>query len=251
MEARTGRRCWAQALGGRVAGSPNLAAAGGRRLVLVGSYDACLGALDERDGTPVWAIEAEDYTHGTPAVAGEVAVAGSCDGRVYVVALSNGAVVARVEAGSHVPNSPAADTNLSVVRTYEGEMVAIEPRGGAIVWRTTLPGSAPIFSSAALTADRLVVGTRCGWLSALRRQDGAVAWEFRARDAIDASPVAAGGVVWVGSDDGRLYAVSLSDGRLLWEHEVGAAIPGSPAVAGDWLVVADADGVVHGFRRRP
>lgn len=51
-----------------------------------------------------------------------------------------------------------------------------------------------------------------------------------------ASPVIAGGRVFLGSDAGRLAAYDAATGERLWSHQTGDMLRGTPAVAGDLVV---------------
>lgn len=87
------------------------------------------------------------------------------------------------------------------------------------------------------TGQWVVVGTRDGWLHALR-PDGALAWEFKARGPFGATPLIEGGVVYAGSHDGNLYALELSTGALRWKYEAREQLGTRPALVGGLVVVA-------------
>jgi outer membrane protein assembly factor BamB len=81
-----------------------------------------------------------------------------------------------------------------------------------------------------------VVGTRDGWLHAVRA-DGTVAWEVRAGGAFG-PPAVDGDTVYAGSSDGRLYAVDVRDGKTRWTYEAKEDLTTRPAVAGGTVLVA-------------
>ena len=58
-----------------------------------------------------------------------------------------------------------------------------------------------------------------------------VKWEFQAKGQILSSPVAAGNIVYVGSNDHRLYAVELGSGEKKWEFKTEGRVVSSPAVS--------------------
>ncbi len=81
-------------------------------------------------------------------------------------------------------------------------------------------------------------------------------WSVDAGGAVNATPVIAGGTVYVGSYSGTLLALDLVTGRTLWTYATGAAVPepnlnvdlgilGSAAVAGGTVYVGDATATVH------
>ena len=242
-----GREVWRYAGGGRIAGSAKAIRIGDCWHVLVGSYDAVLNCFEGGDGRRLWSFAAEGYLHATPAIGGQAAIVGSCDGRVYLVGLTNGALRAAVEAGSYVAASPAVEGGVAFVATHGGELLSIEVETGRVRWRLTDTNAGAFVSSPALGAERVVVGDRAGRVVAVKRETGEIAWSCPVRAAVDASPVIAGDTVWVGADDGRLRALRLRDGSVLWSYELGAGIAGSVAIVEGWLYVSDASGAVHGL----
>ncbi|TWT33617.1 Outer membrane protein assembly factor BamB precursor [Posidoniimonas corsicana] len=71
-------------------------------------------------------------------------------------------------------------------------------------------------------------------------------WEFKAGNALEVTPVTAGGVAYLGDAGGTFYAVKLADGSKLWSQEFEDAIfIAAAAVEGERVVVADLDGIVR------
>jgi outer membrane protein assembly factor BamB len=75
----------------------------------------------------------------------------------------------------------------------------------------------------------------------------AVLWEYTAEgSAFDATPVIAGGVVYVGDADGTVHAVGLANGARRWTKSFGeSGFAAAGAVVGDSVVVGDVYGVVR------
>src|SRR6201996_8851869 len=73
-----------------------------------------------------------------------------------------------------------------------------------------------------------------------------VRWRFHAGTKIFASPVIAGGVVYVGSLGGRLDALRAAGGTRLWSFRTKSAIASSAAVWNGIVVVPSIDGNVYG-----
>ena len=102
-----------------------------------------------------------------------------------------------------------------------GEQQPLEPGGAALDAATGL----------------VVVGSRDGWLHALRA-DGSVAWEVQGDGAFAAEPLVAGDTVYAGCNDGRLYAVALATGQVRWRYEAKEQLGTRPAMAGGLIFVA-------------
>lgn len=88
-----------------------------------------------------------------------------------------------------------------------------------------------------LTGQYVVVGTRDGWLHALR-PDGAVAWEFQASGPFRATPLIDSGIVYAGSHDGKLYALDLRTGAVRWTYDAREQLGTSPKLVNGLVVVA-------------
>jgi outer membrane protein assembly factor BamB len=75
-----------------------------------------------------------------------------------------------------------------------------------------------------------VCGTRDGWVHAFK-QDGSLAWEFKAGSGFPGAPTITSGTVYIGSSDGRVYALALVDGSQRWAYDAQEEMGGPPAVA--------------------
>ncbi len=68
-------------------------------------------------------------------------------------------------------------------------------------------------------------------------------WKFPTGGPVKSSPVAAGGMVFVGSDDGNIYAIELSSGKELWKYPAGAPVQSSAAIFAGKLFFNNPKGV--------
>jgi len=74
-----------------------------------------------------------------------------------------------------------------------------------------------VFSSPAVAAGMVYVGSSDGDLYAVDLASGTQKWRFEAHSRISSSPAVAGGLVYFGAFDGDLYAVNATDGQLRWK----------------------------------
>ncbi len=74
-----------------------------------------------------------------------------------------------------------------------------------------------------------------------------VAWEYKAEEAIETTPVVAQGRVFLSDVMGRLYAVNESDGSEIWKKNYDTGFIASPAVNGKLLVIGDIEGNLYGL----
>jgi outer membrane protein assembly factor BamB len=56
-------------------------------------------------------------------------------------------------------------------------------------------------------------------------------WTYTAGDAIESSPVVAGGIVYFSSQDHYVYAIEARAGKKRWSYMTGGALSTTPAFA--------------------
>jgi outer membrane protein assembly factor BamB len=72
-----------------------------------------------------------------------------------------------------------------------------------------------------------------------------VAWTFKTGNAIDGTPVFAGGVVYVGSADKHLYAIDFATAKQLWKTPLGSPVKAAPGIKDGRVYIGDVDGKFH------
>jgi outer membrane protein assembly factor BamB len=92
-----------------------------RELVLAGSRDRCLHALDRKTGEAKWVFPTGAKVDSSPVVSGKRVYFGSMDGKLYVVDLATGKEVQAVQLGMRgVLAAPAVSDNRLVIGTLDG-----------------------------------------------------------------------------------------------------------------------------------
>lgn len=249
LEAATGKLKWKYETGDKVLGGANHAKnpAGGGDVLLVGSYDMNLHCVDAATGKAIWTHSTDNYINGSPALlpSGEI-VFGGCDSFIHVLQLSDGKELRQIDSEAYIASSVAVMDGLGYVGNYGNLVIAFDPTNGEVKWKYR-DRNFPYYSSAALTADRVIIGCRDKRLHCIDRATGKGVWTFQSRGQVDSSPVICGDGIIVGSEDGRLYCVNLADGTERWAYEIGAPVTASPAVAGGLIVIGAEDGNVYAF----
>jgi outer membrane protein assembly factor BamB len=87
-----------------------------------------------------------------------------------------------------------------------------------------------VYSSPAITAGVLYIGSTDSSLYALDAATGKQRWRYATDGAVTSSPAVDGGTVFVGSNDRKVHAVDAETGLGRWTFETGAAMHSSPAV---------------------
>ena len=253
LDARTGQERWRYRCGGSIYGSANWVEKPDSEgaWILVGSYDNQVYEFDAATGTLLWVYETDNFINGAPSTDGTNVFFGGCDEILHMISAADGTKSGEVRAGSYIPGSAALFDHYAYLGHYSNQLVAIDLSEQTILWEyEDDEHPRPFFSSPAVTEDRVVIGSRDGYLHCVSRERGEKIWDFQTLDEIDGSPVIAGDRVIFGSKDGRLYIVNLEDGEKIWSYEIGASIIGSPAVAGGFIVIGSEDGRVYTFREK-
>ncbi|MDO7596479.1 MAG: outer membrane protein assembly factor BamB [Pseudomonadota bacterium] len=212
-DAQTGKRQWRVNLKVPVA----TGVGGGEGLILVGTKDGLILALDELNGNLLWKVKLSSEVLAPPKATQGVVVASTSDGRMTGLSKTDG----------------------HVLWNYQRAVPLLSLRGA----------SAPV-----LADDKVIAGYANGKLVALSIIDGKVMWEKsiavpRGRTEldrlvdIDADPVVVNNTVYVVAYHGRVVALSLDDGTFLWTHDMSSR-SGLDVVVGDAVYVSDDEGNV-------
>ena len=196
---------------------PSPAAAAGRVVVAFYTQPTALAVLDAATGQSVWELAGSKatYMYATPVV-----------GTDQLFTVSGG-----------------------LVRAFDLET-------GDSRWEQEIR-LGRIQATPALAGERLFVATGSGKLHALHVTDGRELWQWSVESACPlftpyvrsgpttlASPVVAGGVVWVAAADGCLYGLDEATGELLWSGYLGAPLAAAPAIGAGALFIGATDGTI-------
>jgi outer membrane protein assembly factor BamB len=250
LDPLQGKLKWQYTNSGQILGSANWfpKSAGTGSSVVFGSYDNKVHCLDLTTGKSKWTFDTQNYINGTPAIAEQRLVFGGCDGLLHIVDGKAGTELGQIEIGSYIAGSATVAGKLAFFGHYGNKLLCVDLEKKSVVWSYGQnDGGSPFFSSPALSADRVVIGGRDGFLHCVDRASGKGLWKFRTRGDVDSSPVICQDKVVFGSNDGRVYLVNLKDGSLVWNFEAGSPISTSPAVAASRVIVAAEDGRVYAF----
>lgn len=244
VDAATGKARWTFKTDGEIKSSANCH--DGR--VYIGSYDQNLYSLSAATGALVWKLQTEGPVHATPTVDGNLVYSAGCDEVLRAVDATTGTQRFAVPLGAYTGASAAVRDGHVYVGTFANEVVAVDLAKRALRWTYQHPTRHfPFYASAAVTADRVIVGGRDKLVHALNRTTGKADWTFTTRARVESSPLVIGNRVFVGSNDGVLYELDVVSGKKTWEFVAGAPLSASPAAAQGSLVIGSQDGVLYRF----
>jgi outer membrane protein assembly factor BamB len=94
-------------------------------LVIAGSRDKRIHAIDRKSGAERWTFTTKAHVDASPVVVGDRVYAGSLDGNLYVLGLARGDLLQQLRLGKGIMASPAGANNLLVIGTVDGEVIAL------------------------------------------------------------------------------------------------------------------------------
>jgi outer membrane protein assembly factor BamB len=242
-KGQMGRKRWTFDTDGEITSGANFAG----DLVLFGCHDETLYCLT-KDGKEKWKFKTQGPVYGSPALAGGKTFVAGCDSKLHVLDIATGKEERSVDLGGQTGASGAVVGDQFYVGTMTNQFDAIDWKKGHIVWTFHADERPqPFYSSAAVTEQFVLAGSRDRRLYALERKTGKEVWSFATGGKVDASPVVAGKRVYAPSLDGNLYVLDLASGRQLDKVQLDSPILSSPAVAAGRLVVGTNKGTVYCF----
>ena len=214
-------------------------------LVLFGSEDSKLYALNAKTGKKAWELETGDQVRCSMTVVDGRAFVAGCDGSLHTINLDEGKEESSVVIESPTGVTPAVVGDTAFVGSEQAGFFAIDWKKAEIKWHFNPENSVVTRSSPAVNKDHVVFGSRGRVVYSLDPKNGDLNWSTTLKSNIDSSPVIAGDRVFVGSNDGRLYGINLKNGDVIWQKQLKGGIIGSPAVAFNRLIIATDGGVVY------
>jgi outer membrane protein assembly factor BamB len=251
---------WATAIGGHVMQAAPAIARGMVYVTATDQGDGSSGgvvALDLATGAIRWRVTTPLQVRGGAAVSGTTVAAVQLDGTVLGLDADTGATRWRSELGAGItPGAaaifapPATDAG-DILVGNQRRLAAISAAEGAMVWAVDpVPlGQDSQALSAIAISDGVAIGAfnrALGGVGAWDRSTGAELWrvEGALTTAINASPVVAGGTVYVVNGMDEVFALDVATGAKRWQIKLdpagfdwGNATVGTPAIANGVLVV--------------
>jgi len=213
---------------------------------------------------------------GGPGVGENLVVIGTLDGQVIALDINDGSEKWRARVPGEVISAPAVSQGLVFVRSNDGRVTAFEASNGTQKWfnpselpALTVRGNAPVVTGPGV----LFIGKDDGAVAALAMQDGRTLWdqtvgspegrtELDRMADVDGAPVLEGNTLFVSSFKNQTMAIEGPTGRPLWARDPGGGGGGGggamwsqtglarrsltgPALQGDYVVVGDYKGYLH------
>jgi outer membrane protein assembly factor BamB len=199
---------------------------------------------------------------GGPAVLGNLLVVGTLDGHVYAMDAATGKPLWSAEVDNEVISPPAIDAGNVYVRTNSGYVYAFDANNGERKWLNdqgnvpllSLRGNGPLLAAHGV----VMFGSDDGNIVSLRSDTGAIQWKLpinkglgrtdiqKLNDADDALQLD-GDTLYGTAYHGQLVAIDAAQGQLDWNRDFSSYV--GVGVAGTELIGVDSDAVVWAFSK--
>ena len=230
---------------GPIVGGPALARAEG--LVIFGSDDHNLYALDAETGKNGWTFPTDEAVWSSPAVKDGAVYFGSMDRHVYALSLEGGVEVWRYKTGGAVVTKPLLLDDMVIVGSFDKKLYALSSETGDFLW--SFEGDDWFWASPVSSGDTIVAASMKGTVYGLDK-DGNPIWPvpFEAQSPIVSALVIVGDKVVVGTDQGRLHVLSVDTGETLEVlKDLGGRVKAPLSTNGTMVFVGVEDGTVRGI----
>ncbi len=252
IDIETGTKKWIFETSAKIAGAPNIAKSENKTLVVFGSYDNNLYALNCADGEKIWSSKSDHYINGTPAVSDGKIMFGGCDGRLRCISVKNGKALFKIKTDSYIPASPAIFASCCFTALYSGKLICIDLKTQKILWTFEDENRKGSFiSSPAASSESLIIGSKNRYLYSINPLSGSKTWYFRASGAFEAAPIIIRNRVIATSNDGIIYLLNLKTGELIHKYEIGETLTAAPALSGNTIFIASETGTLYALILTP
>ncbi|KFZ30820.1 hypothetical protein IDSA_06970 [Pseudidiomarina salinarum] len=199
-------------------------------LVIFGSGDSHIYALNRTTGERVWSFKTGGVVHSSPALWEDYVIVGSWDSNVYALELASGKLVWKHETESEqkyslwigVQASPAVFNDKVYIGSRDGFLYSLDAKTGGQIWRYDMAKSW-VVTTVAVDHEQVYVGSSdTGLAIAINRNDGIESWRYEINSWNYSSPLLFNDSVLFSSMLGKVVALNRSDGATIWKQELGA-----------------------------
>jgi outer membrane protein assembly factor BamB len=254
LDARSGGVAWQSDVDARITGGVGV----GAGLVLTGTAEGRVIALDSGTGAERWRSELSSEILSSPAANRGVVVARTNDGKVIGLGAGDGQRLWSFEREVPVLSlrgsaSPVIVGDEVICGLDGGKLVNLQLATGRPLWeiavayptgRSDLDRVVDIDGEPLVAGEGIFVATYQGYLSAVSRTTGTVAWSipFSSYSGLAASA----DTLFATDDLDHVWAIEPSTGKVRWTQKTlsGRRLSG-PAAIGGWVAVGDLEGYVH------
>ncbi|MQG73614.1 MAG: hypothetical protein FI680_02440 [SAR202 cluster bacterium] len=232
-----------QAAVGPIIGTPKIA----DDLVIFGSSDGFVYAVDRTDGTPKWSFETGGGIWSSPTIQEGRALFGSLDHFVYSLDAATGEQLWKFETNGGITGEVLTSGKQLYFGSFDRHLYALHTETGEPIWATPFKGDQWFWAGPVFDGTSLFAATLNGTIYAIDPSNGQERWSGHVDGAILTPPLTLKDSVVVATDDGYLGQFRKADGWSEWNPHLGsdAKIRTPLAANGDIVYLSDADQTVR------
>lgn len=238
VDWETGRRLWRRRLNTTGAAGPLLA--GDRVYAVTGGQKGRIYAARLQNGAKLWSFDFR-FVSAPIAVADEVVVAASENGRIVAIDTADGRVRWRRALGRPV-RSGVSLIGDRVLAATDDSLFLLSLDDGHTQLVAALPG--PLVAPPALAGQTVIVASPDGYIAAFAAEDLRQLWIRQVGEPIFGSPAVARDTVYAVTVTGRLWAIPLAEPDRGTAVELGVPVRAAPAPLADGVLVGTVGGEV-------
>ena len=250
LDVETGAMNWSTKLEATVFAPPEwVSTATGARLYIIDQPSGTLHCVQAENGQVIWSTEGEIRTDGPISISDNHIVFGSCDSMVHIISRTNGQPIGTIELGegNEIAGGIALKADQAFTGNRSGDLVCVDINKHRTLW-THSDASGQLFTTPAISSDRVVTVTADGDILCLNRTDGTKLWSIAAEASEQSSPVIAKERVVV-CFDGTILIVQLADGAETWRQTISDTIT-PPAIIDGMIIVGTDEGDLLAFGKQ-
>ena len=211
-------------------------------ILLVGSYDHNLYALDAETGEFIWKYATDGGIVSRPGIHEGSIYFGSEDRRLHAIIQRSGKLSWTYYTDGPIRSSPLIAENHIFIGSDDGFMHAVNSLTGRSSWKADV--GSPVRSTPIMFHDYLFFGTEAGDFYCLDLR-GQVKWRFKAKRAITGSAILSQDILFLGSVDATLYALDVKSGFVIWRFRLGKASISTPCLVENFLFTGSIDNTIY------
>lgn len=204
-----------------------------REFIFAASADGTVIAINRADGDVLWRNRTDESISGGVGAAFGMVLFGTREAEVFALDQISGRVLWSAPVTSEVLSAPQTNGEVVVVQTVDGKLIGLEAATGTQRWiyETTIPALTLRGSSKPVMAgDRVLAGFASGMIAAVNAENGFLLWEERVAIPqgrydiervidVDGDLMLSGNTVYASSYQGNLMGLDVATGRIVWGIE--------------------------------
>ncbi|MCO4292172.1 PQQ-binding-like beta-propeller repeat protein [Solitalea sp. MAHUQ-68] len=175
--------------------------------------------------TQVWKFKTKDKIVSAAAITETMILFGSQDGFLYAINKGIGKELWKFKTQGEVRSTPKVEKGKVFFNSTNGNVYALNVNTGELIWKFTTEGEKQVdmwdyYLSSPKTVDNLlIVGSGDQQVYALDQTSGAKVWSYKTDGVVHADPLIYNQKVYIGSFDGNFYALDAKTGALKWKFK--------------------------------